>query len=254
MNRYQYYSLLNSTCAATPRRRRHSLRGPPHAAAGQQRVRPVHQGRAVQADSIKTRVECGCGFSLRLKLEYHKSLSNFALNFNLRCYIKDSATGGDAGNPGEGSTFGNTVSSTSPGRCTTCDCDATLAALCAATPGHTCVGAPGAGVCTCSPLDCAAIPGHTCDGAPGAEVCTCTMGCPHCVDCRNSGPLVDFCWKGQCICAMGCLDEVSCKECRPSAGYSCNQGVCACTATDCRCVACPRGYRCRGRDCVPRYG
>jgi hypothetical protein len=45
------------------------------------------RGRAVQPDSIKTRVESAYGVcNQRLKLQYDETLSNFAFNFNLRHY------------------------------------------------------------------------------------------------------------------------------------------------------------------------
>jgi hypothetical protein len=47
----------------------------------------MRRGMVVQADSIKTRVESACGVChQRLKAEYHKLLSTFAFNFNLRYY------------------------------------------------------------------------------------------------------------------------------------------------------------------------
>ena len=47
----------------------------------------VKLGRAVQVDSIKTRVESAYGVcNQRLKVRYHKLLSAFAFNFNMRRY------------------------------------------------------------------------------------------------------------------------------------------------------------------------
>jgi len=48
----------------------------------------VPHGRAVQADSIKTRVESAYGVcNQHLKLQYGEPVSSFGFNFNLRRYV-----------------------------------------------------------------------------------------------------------------------------------------------------------------------
>ena len=85
MNRFQTV-LSVSTCAAKHRRARQRrvvpLQQQPR--GGLQRVRRRH-GRAVQVDSIKTRVESArrAPGAKRLKLKYDEPLSNFAYNFQL---------------------------------------------------------------------------------------------------------------------------------------------------------------------------
>jgi len=65
------------------------LRGAHRGLLERERVRGPHQGRSLQLDGIKPRVESAYGVcNQRLKLKSHKLLSTFAFNFNLRRHTK----------------------------------------------------------------------------------------------------------------------------------------------------------------------
>jgi len=63
-------------------------------------LRPMRRGRAVQVDSVKTRLESAYGFK-HLRVKCDDLLSNFALKFNLRRYAGGLVNRGDHHRSGE---------------------------------------------------------------------------------------------------------------------------------------------------------